>query len=147
MAGFFSSAAEFYHRTAGKFCQELATLLPWPPPLRFSMPIGTSTSTYLAFRQNWISSSLSTVALPTLRRALRHVKGLCGRCSSVWGPKPHTPPPLTHFIRVYSALLHTGKGGGNGESWTREGQQVQKAGSEKTTWLTLINTCRKALYR
>jgi hypothetical protein len=27
------------------------------------------------------------------------VKGLCGRCLSVWGPKP-IPPPLTHCIRV-----------------------------------------------
>jgi hypothetical protein len=30
---------------------------------------------------------------------------------SVWGPESHTPPPLTHCIRVYSILIHTGKGG------------------------------------
>jgi hypothetical protein len=37
------------------------------------------------------------------------VKGLCCRCLSVWGPEPHTPPPLTHCIRVYSILIHKGK--------------------------------------
>jgi hypothetical protein len=47
---FFPRRPNFTMGLAGKFCQELATLLPWPPPLRFSMPIGTSTSTYLAFR-------------------------------------------------------------------------------------------------
>ncbi len=41
-----------------------------------------------------------------------HVKGLCGRCLSVRGPASRTSPhPLTHCIRVYSTLIHTGKGG------------------------------------
>jgi hypothetical protein len=38
-------------------------------------------------------------------------RGLCGRClSEAQNPKP--PPPLTHCIRVYCILIHTGKGGG-----------------------------------
>ncbi len=28
--------------------------------------------------------------------------------------RPHTPHPLTHCIRVYSILIHTGRGGGGG---------------------------------
>jgi hypothetical protein len=31
------------------------------------------------------------------------------------------PPPLTHCIRVYSILIHTGKGGEGGELNQREG--------------------------
>ncbi len=85
-----------------------------------------------------VANTLTSFA--TRKRTLRPVF-ICLR------PKNLILPPLTHCIRVYSTLLHTGKGGGSGESWTREGQQIQKAGSEKTTWLTLINTCRKALYR
>ncbi len=38
------------------------------------------------------------------------VKGLCGRCLSVWGPETHTPPPPP---------LDTGRGG-RGKSWTTE---------------------------
>jgi hypothetical protein len=49
------------------------------------------------------------------------VKGLCGKCLSVWGLEPHTPTPSLHTvqysIRIYSILIHTGKGGG---IWTRE---------------------------
>ncbi len=45
------------------------------------------------------------------------VKGLCGRCLSVWGPEPHIPP-LTQCIRVYSVLIHTGKR--ERGSWTTE---------------------------
>jgi hypothetical protein len=41
--------------------------------------------------------------------------GLCGRCFICLRPPPllwlHTPP-ITHCIRVYSTLIHTGKGGG-----------------------------------
>jgi hypothetical protein len=39
---------------------------------------------------------------------------------------PYSPPPhpaLTHYIRVYSILIHTGKGGGGGEL-TRENVRV-----------------------
>ncbi len=47
------------------------------------------------------------------------VKGLCGRCFICPKPppllRPHTPPPLSHCILVYSILIHGGKGGG-GES-------------------------------
>ncbi len=52
-------------------------------------------------------------------------KGLCGRCLSVWGPELHTPPPLTPCKRVYSILIHTGKGGKGGEF----NQTVGKRGS------------------
>ncbi len=34
--------------------------------------------------------------------------------------RPRTPYPSTHCLRVYSVLIHTGKGGRGGESWTRE---------------------------
>ncbi len=45
-------------------------------------------------------------------------------------------PLNTHCIRVYSftvLLIHTRKGGGGGESWTRDksiGETVHKAGSK-----------------
>jgi hypothetical protein len=48
------------------------------------------------------------------------VKGLCGKCLSVSGPEPHTPP-LTNCILVYSILIHTGKGERGGEVSKREG--------------------------
>jgi len=43
------------------------------------------------------------------------VKGLCGRCLSVWDPED--PPPLhtVYEYTVYSVLIHTGKGGRRGE--------------------------------
>ncbi len=81
------------------------------------------------------------------------VKGLCGRCLSVWGPEPHNPPPLTHCIRVYNILIHTEKGG-MGQSWTRkkgwEGQQLKRLGRklqhehEHKLWQT---PTAKSLYR
>jgi hypothetical protein len=48
------------------------------------------------------------------------------------GPEPHTPSPFTHRLRVYSILIHTGKGGGGGvsmepERWL-EGQYFTKMG-------------------
>jgi hypothetical protein len=43
------------------------------------------------------------------------VKGLCGRCSSVCGAEPHSPP-LIHCLRLNSILIHTGKGGRGGGS-------------------------------
>jgi hypothetical protein len=64
------------------------------------------------------------------------MKGLCGRCFIFLRPPPllgpHTPPPLTHCIGVYSysILIHTWKRGGGGEL-TREkvrGAMVHKAG-------------------
>ncbi len=42
-----------------------------------------------------------------------------------------SPPPLTHSMRVYNILIHTGKGGERGGEQTREnvrGAKVQKAG-------------------
>ncbi len=52
-------------------------------------------------------------------------------------PRPHIPHPLTHCIRVFSILIHTGNGGGR-ERWTRErvrGATVHKAGSKIPSWL------------
>jgi hypothetical protein len=44
-------------------------------------------------------------------------------------PKPHTPAPLTHFILVYSILIHIGKGGGRIQPERRlEVQQITKLG-------------------
>jgi len=45
-------------------------------------------------------------------------------------------PPLTYCIRVYSILIHTGKGGRGEERGTREkvrGATVHKAGSKIPT--------------
>jgi hypothetical protein len=59
------------------------------------------------------------------------VKGLCGKCLSVWGPEPHPPPPPhTHCIRVHSILIHTRQGGrGRVKSKRRlEGQQFTRLG-------------------
>jgi hypothetical protein len=73
------------------------------------------------------------------------MKRLCGRCLFFWGPEPHTPPPpYTHCIRVYSILIHTGKGreGGRAESERRlEGEQFTKLGRKyQHDWLYLQST-------
>ncbi len=63
-------------------------------------------------------------------------KGLCGRCLFVWGPQPHTPPPL-RTVHAYTVYLFTK---GRRESWTKEkvtGATVHKAGSKISTWLTV----------
>jgi hypothetical protein len=65
------------------------------------------------------------------------VKGLCGRCLSVWGAEPHAPLPTVY---VYTVYLFTR---GGGESWTREkvrGATVHKAGSKMSTWLTVLQS-------
>ncbi len=48
---------------------------------------------------------------------------------------PIPPPPLTNCIRVYSILIHTGKGGGGRVEPERrlEGQQFTKAESKIPT--------------
>ena len=71
------------------------------------------------------------------------VKGLCGRCfiflrtpPLLW---PHTtPPPLTHSIRVYYTLIHTGKGGG-GRANQREDSRdkISQRRSKIPTWVTV----------
>jgi hypothetical protein len=48
------------------------------------------------------------------------VKGLCGRCLSVWGSKPHTPPPYTLYTCKQYTLSHR-EGGSVGELYQREG--------------------------
>jgi hypothetical protein len=62
-------------------------------------------------------------------------KGIYGRRISVKGTEPHTPPPppLTHCIRVYNILIHTGKGGGV-ELNQREGERgnISQSWVEKT---------------
>ncbi len=61
------------------------------------------------------------------------LKGLCGRCLSVWGPEPHSPPFLHTAVymsnrRVYSLLIHTGKGGRAEPERRLEGQEFTKLG-------------------
>jgi hypothetical protein len=76
----------------------------------------------------------------------RHLKnitsyGLCGRCSSVWGPLPSyelIPTPL-HTVYVYTVYLFTQRWGG-GRELTREnvwGATFHKAWSKISTWLTV----------
>ncbi len=46
--------------------------------------------------------------------------------------RPKTPYPLlTHCIRVYSMLIHTGKGGGGGELNHRE----EDSGNRSQSWV------------
>ncbi len=42
------------------------------------------------------------------------VKGLCGKCLSVWCPEPHALPPPLHTVYVYSVNLFTQGRGGRG---------------------------------
>ncbi len=58
-------------------------------------------------------------------------KGLCGRCFICLRPPPH---PFTHCIRVFSILIHIGKGGGGGAELTRE--KVRGANSLQS-WSTI----------
>ncbi len=64
------------------------------------------------------------------------VKGLCGRCLSVWGPEPHHTPPYTLYTCIH--YIHTGRGWG-GKFNQREGRgaTVHKAGSKIPTCLTV----------
>jgi hypothetical protein len=62
------------------------------------------------------------------------------------------PPPLTHCIRVYSILIHTGKGGIVEPERRLEGQQFTKLGRNTniTDYLQSINSdtpAAKSLYR
>ncbi len=64
-------------------------------------------------------------------------KGPCGRCLSVWCSEPHTPPPPSHGIRVYSLLIHTG-GEGRVEPERRlERQQFTKLGRKYQLYLLI----------
>ncbi len=50
------------------------------------------------------------------------VKELCGRCLSVWGPEPHTPPLHTVYVYTYSVYIqYTFSRREGGGDWTREG--------------------------
>ncbi len=81
------------------------------------------------------------------------VKGLCGRCLSIYlGPEPHTPPPYTPYECIQYTYLH--REGGEGRVEPGRGVTVHKAGSKIPTWLTVsplqcinsdnqIITCRK----
>ena len=67
------------------------------------------------------------------------VKGLCGRCLSIYlGPEPHTPPPL-HTLWVYTVYLFTQRRGG-GESWTRERGNSSQSWVENTNMIDCIST-------
>jgi hypothetical protein len=66
-------------------------------------------------------------------------KGTCGRCLSVLGPEPHTPPPLTVWY-VYTVYLFTQRRGGRGVEPERrlEGQHFTKLGKKyQHDWLYL----------
>jgi hypothetical protein len=51
------------------------------------------------------------------------VKGLCVGIYLSEAQNPIPPPPLLHCKRVYSILIHTGKGEGGGELKQREGER------------------------
>ncbi len=65
------------------------------------------------------------------------VKGLCCRCLSVWGLLPSydpiPPPPYTLYmcLRVYSIIIHTGKGRMGGELNQREGEDGGRVEPER----------------
>ncbi len=68
------------------------------------------------------------------------VKELCGRCLSVWGQEPHTPPP-PYTLYVYRIHIHSGKGGG-GELNQREGWR----GNSSKSWVTNSNMTDCTVY-
>ncbi len=86
------------------------------------------------------------------------VKGLCGRCLSVWSPEPHTPSPPLHTVYVSCIqYTHSHTEEGEGGELTREkvkGATVHKAGSKIPTWLTVSpiykqtkSLCRSNFFR
>jgi hypothetical protein len=102
--------------------------------------------------ENRIRACLSILAEHTVRRTRRnirlmeamqdviiwknwHVKGLCGRCLSVFGPEPHFAP--LHYVYLYTVYLFT-EGGGGGESWKMVRETVRKDGSKIPTWLIVF---------
>jgi hypothetical protein len=83
-----------------------------------------------------------------------HVKRLCGRCLSVWGPEPQAPSPNTLYTCIQDTYSHRGKGGlGRVEPERRfEGQQFTKLGRKyQHDWLYLhklwLNTYHKVPLR
>ena len=78
----------------------------------------------------------------SLSKKTWHVKGLCGRCFICLRPPPilwpHTPPPLTHCIRVYSILIqysHRERGRANQRKGERGNSSQSR--SKIPTWLTV----------
>jgi hypothetical protein len=66
----------------------------------------------------------------------RPAKGLCGQVFICLGPR--TPkPPLKPFIRGYSILIHTERGGGVERETRLEGQQFTQMDRKIPTWLTI----------
>ncbi len=66
------------------------------------------------------------------------VKGLCGRCLTVWGPEPHNAPTL-HTVHVYTVYLFTKGRGRRVEPERRlEVQTFTKLGRKyQQNWLYL----------
>ncbi len=62
------------------------------------------------------------------------VKGLCGRCLSVWGPEPQHPPSL-HTVYVYTVYLFTQRKGGG-----RLNQREGKRGNSSQSWVENTST-------
>jgi hypothetical protein len=67
------------------------------------------------------------------------VKGLCGRCLSVWGQQPYTHPPYTCIVNVYTVYFFTQVREEGWELNQRAGRwaTVHKAGSKIPSWLTV----------
>ncbi len=96
----------------------------------------TNKQTILFSRMGLCKSLPNLLSLVTDRRKIRftednekcrHLKKLlCGRCLSVLGPEPHTPP-LLYSIRVYTILYSFTQGRGNGGE-LYQGQQFTKLG-------------------
>jgi hypothetical protein len=74
------------------------------------------------------------------------VKGLCGRCLSVWGQEPHTPPPISHFtLQTCIKYTYSHREGGRGwEMNQREGER----GNSSQSWIenTNITGCTSILW-
>ncbi len=134
-----------------------------PPPAHPSPPVPLPANIYLKGHSLKISRSRAKlkkaddtmhgqINIIDTKAKCRHlknlpVKGLCGRCLSVWGSLPsfdaipYTPPyTLYTYIRVYCIPTYSHRERGGGGKLTREkvrGATIHKAGSKIPTWLTV----------
>ncbi len=100
----------------------LSSISPWKPFLWFVLCFSMHSSATILVILPWSCVQMHRmIRLIEGNAKCRHlknwpIKGLCGRCLSVWGPEPHAHPPL-HTVYLYTH--YTGKGEG-GETWTRK---------------------------